>query len=178
MTGRARHDCPGPAAAAPPRSEAPRLDELACAMVLVDGRRVAVLATRPADADGRLCRWIGGRTGARPAGVDAVALLGGGSAAFDLTFQPWRHSFGPAPGLAPTAEPRADLAVACAVVARLTGRILADRVVVASDPRRAVRLRLVAPPRWWAGDWIVARPRHASRRFAARLIFHGELVLR
>ena len=138
---------------------------------------MAVLAGPPADAEaetvGRLRRCIGEFEGARPAGLDAVALLGGGSEAFDLTFQPWRRSSGPALG-----EPRPDLAVACAVVARLTGRILADRIVVASDPRRAVRLRLVAPPLWWAGDWIVARPDHASRRIAARLIFHGELVLR
>lgn len=157
MTGRLRHDCPGPAAS---------LDEIGCALVLVGGRRVAVLAEPPAgeDATGRLRRWI--------AGLDAVALLGGGSEVCDLTFQPWRGSIGPVP------EPRPDLAVACAVTARLTGRILADRVVMASDPRRAVRLRLVAPPRWWAGDWIVARPRHASHRVAARLLFHGELVLR
>lgn len=155
--------------------EAP-LDETGCAIVVADRHRIAVLTPPPTGADlrERLLRSLRDLSGRRQGaiGVDAVAVLGAGSESCDLTFHPWRELPGRASGPA-----LPDLAVACAVAARLTGRVLPDRIVVASDPRRSIRLRLISPARWWSGDWLVSRPQQPSQRIAARLVLHGDLVL-
>ena len=146
------------------------IPESDCAIVLVRRSRVAVLTGPPADSVVTVpIAPILHALGNGPAAwIGAVIVLGPGSATYDLSFSPCSGAAG--------VRANDEFAVAAAVAARLGGRILAEpEILVASLPKSGL-LRLVPPPRWWHGTWLVGR-RDTTVRVAARLLLHGGLVL-
>ena len=162
---------PLPAEAAPPASAPRGPAGWACALVLAGITPVAVVEGAP--SGGEPCRRIlraFGRLGA--VDVGAIVWLGFGTRTCDLTVRPSLRL-----GRARPTPQAPELAVAGAIAARATQRILPEPVVVASLPKSAVVVRLVPPPCWWRGPWRVRMPGRAECRVSGRLIFHGEIVL-
>lgn len=160
-----------PSSSLPTRSF--RLAGLGCALVVADESRVLVLDGDPVAGNaGYPRRTIPALVASLGAPLDlcTIAVLGPGDATCDFSVLPM-----PKRGY-PPAIASSELAVACAVMARVTGRVLPEPVVKASTCPGSPALHLTPPQCWWRGDWKV-RSRESGHVIAARLIFHGELVL-
>ena len=150
------------------------LPEQGCAFVLVGQSRIMVMPDDRAQAERRHGMWNRTKPLAMLAGTDTIALVDAGASDIDLVFEAWPLHWCPA-----SATSQRDVAVACAVTARLCGLVLPEPILVAVSPDRLACFELVPPRVWWHGLWFV-RPLQGSAtslEIEARLLFHGELVL-